>query len=176
MAFYNANKNAFEEIITSTQVKNIAVSDLLTIYRNHSPKIVLTKDNKDTLTYLKKNMFKIGLVTDGRSVQQRSKIKALGLECFFDDIIISEEFGSEKPNLNNFKYFTEKYGQATYLYVGDNVKKDFVAPNALDWYSICLIDNGLNIHTQNMDIKKEQAPDFKIHALKEVLDVLKQIS
>ncbi|WP_299782684.1 HAD family hydrolase [uncultured Formosa sp.] len=175
MTFYNDKKNTFEEIITSTQVKNITVSDLLTIYRNHSPYIVLSKENKETLTYLKANMFKIGLITDGRSTQQRNKIKALGLEHFFDDIIISEEFGSEKPNTNNFKYFNDKYGEATYLYIGDNVKKDFIAPNTLNWYSVCLLDNGVNIHTQDMNLSKEQSPVFKINVLKDIKNVLCEI-
>ena len=35
-----------------------------------------------------------------------------------------------------------------FTYVGDNLNKDFVAPHALGWTTICLRDDGRNIHKQ----------------------------
>ncbi|PNW26356.1 HAD family hydrolase [Formosa algae] len=175
MQFYSDGENAFQSIITSTQVKGITIKDLLLLYRQHSPDISLSVDNKEALQYLKAHTHKIGLVTDGRSVQQRSKIVALELEDYFDDIIISEEFGSEKPNPNNFKYYNDKYGQGQYIYVGDNVKKDFIAPNALGWHSVCLLDNGKNIHTQHINLTAAQTPKYKIKTLIELKQILNQI-
>jgi putative hydrolase of the HAD superfamily len=37
----------------------------------------------NVLNYLKDNINQMGLITDGRSVQQRHKLKALGIEDFF---------------------------------------------------------------------------------------------
>ncbi len=45
----------------------------------------------------------------------------------------------------------DKYPNAYYCYVGDNLSKDFVAPNQLGWDSICLIDHGNNIFKQDFE-------------------------
>ncbi len=173
VSYYEGKKNVFKEIIIKNSIKNIDVSNLLKIYRNHIPNIILTNKNKELLDYFKKKALKVGLITDGRSVQQRSKIKVLGLLDFFDDVIISEEFGSEKPSINNYKFFIDKYGNSyKYIYIGDNTKKDFQTPNKLGWSTICLLDNGKNIHKQSFNYEKEKLPDFIVNNLTEVKDLL----
>jgi putative hydrolase of the HAD superfamily len=174
---YYKGDNPFAEVLRAFQPSNTDIPDLLQLYRHHAPNITLSQESKNLLTYLKANVYKIGLITDGRSTQQRSKIKALGLEPYLDDIIISEEFGSEKPNPNNFKFYETKYDSTrNYVYIGDNTKKDFVAPNSLGWTSICLLDgSSLNIHKQNFDLASQFLPHFKINHFSEVSNILKQI-
>ncbi|MDO6759410.1 HAD family hydrolase [Tamlana sp. 2_MG-2023] len=168
-SFYENDLNAFEEILKYYKLEKFSALDLVQIYRNHEPSISLTKDIQELLTRLKKHTYKIGLITDGRSVQQRSKLKALNLLDYFDDIIISEEFGSEKPSSLNFEYYVNKYGaDFKYFYVGDNTKKDFIAPNQLGWTSVCLKDVGQNIHNQDFDISEEQKPKHLIESLESV--------
>ena len=115
----------------------------------------------------------MGLLTDGRSVQQRNKINALKLNAWFSEIIISEEFGSEKPNMNNYKYFEKIFGDGTYYYIADNINKDFISPNNLGWTTICLKDNGLNIHKQDVSlIDKKYLAKYTIHKLSKVLNIV----
>ena len=46
-----------------------------------------------------------------------------------------------------------------FTYVGDNPRKDFIAPNALGWQTVCLKDDGRNIHRQRVDdIEKRMMP------------------
>lgn len=117
---------------------------------------------------------RIGLITDGRSVQQRNKIEALGLLRWIDenDTIISEEFGSEKPTTENYLYLMKRYPDChDFTYVGDNVKKDFIAPNALGWNSICLRDDGRNIHKQGSEeLATAMKPKRWIESFAEVID------
>jgi putative hydrolase of the HAD superfamily len=47
------------------------------------------------LKQLKANGYKLGLITDGRSIHKEIKIKALNIEKYFEYILISEEFGTE---------------------------------------------------------------------------------
>lgn len=148
--FYD-EKNVFEAIIKKYNL-SIGIDKLLIVYRNHKPNLKLSKDRKKVLDELKERGIAIGLITDGRSKQQRSKIGALQLENWMSEIVISEEFGSEKPNINNYKHFENLFGNANYYYVGDNIKKDFIAPNKLGWTTVCLKDNGLNIHPQNASL------------------------
>ncbi|MDO7136448.1 MULTISPECIES: HAD family hydrolase [Algibacter] len=175
-SYYNG-ANPFQTVLDFVQSEEITISALLDIYRNHEPNIILTESHQDILTYLKTNVYKIGLITDGRSIQQRSKLKALGLTEYFDDIIISEEFGSEKPNVKNFNFYLDKYGENyKYIYIGDNTKKDFIAPNALNWISICLRDSGENIHKQTFDLEKKLKPLFVINSLKQIPEILKKLN
>ncbi|MFC4688709.1 HAD family hydrolase [Epilithonimonas pallida] len=118
---------------------------LLTLYREHFPDINLRDGVKDILNKLKDENIKMGLLTDGRSVTQRNKIKALDIENYFDKIIISEEFGSEKPDKKNYNVFLEPGYE--FFYIADNPKKDFITPNLLGWKTIMIEDNeGKKIH------------------------------
>lgn len=151
LAAYLNGENAFECLDRFLDI-NLPISEYLQIYRNHKPRISLSEKVEQTLDMLKSTGYIIGLITDGRSVQQRNKIKALGLSRWIanEDIVISEEFGSEKPSLANYEYFMKRYPECgDFTYVGDNLQKDFIAPNALGWTAICLLDDGRNVHKQD---------------------------
>ncbi len=144
----------------------IPVVDYLAMYRTHRPDIYLEEDVVATLDALKTAGHTIALITDGRSVQQRNKMAALGLNRWIDDgdIVISEEIGSEKPAEANYRWVMERHPEAErFVYVGDNPAKDFIAPNRLGWTSVCLIDNGENIHPQRFDDALPLAqPQYKV--------------
>jgi len=112
-------------------------------------------------------------LTDGRSVQQRNKIEALNLNQWFTEIVISEEFGSEKPNINNYTHFENTFGHGNYYYIADNLSKDFISPNKLNWTTICLKDSGQNIHKQNAEILDDiYLPKHTISSFKRILDII----
>ncbi len=157
LAAYHEGLNAFEELNKFLGLE-LPVSDYLYIYRNHKPKIALSDDVVRMLDSLKEQSVRIGLITDGRSVQQHNKIEALGLRRWIDDadIVVSEEFGSEKPALANYEYFMKRYPEChDFTYIGDNSGKDFIAPNTLGWMTICLKDDGRNIHRQEVGNKDD---------------------
>lgn len=164
-SLYTNKQNVFKILINL--YSDFSVEELLEIYRNHYPLISLVDGAKEILEYAKSKGYSIGLISDGRSVTQRNKLKALAIEDFFDKVIISEEFGSAKPDERNFKYFMEdKF--AEYIYVADNLRKDFVTPNRLNWISICLMDRGWNIHPQSFVNDIEYLPKLKIEKLIEL--------
>ena len=93
------------------------------------------------LKTLRKQGYLLGVITDGRPEGQRAKIKALGLEAMVDHIIVTDEFGGveyRKPNPIAFEKMRERFGTeySKMCYVGDNVNKDFVAPQQLGMRSI----------------------------------------
>lgn len=160
---YLDGKNAFKEVVNHYHL-NCSIEALLHIYRNHKPNISLDNETRHMLQTLKQNSI-LGIISDGRLFQQMNKINALGLLDFIerDNILISEEFGYKKPSEEPYKYFMDKYPNSTYTYIGDNTEKDFIAPNELGWKTICLIDNGQNIHKQNFSLPKEKLPKVKIN-------------
>ena len=162
---------AKEDVIDAIFLKYclpLAKEELQNIYNHHKPHLVLPHPTRLLFDRLKEQGAVLGLITDGKSEIQWNKIISLGLMRFFDkkNIIISEEFGSEKPNENNFLYFEKEYPNSDYYYVSDNTEKDFVAPRKLGWTSICLLENEIkNIHKQDFVLDKNKCPDYCISEL-----------
>ncbi len=150
---YKKKENVFEWVLSKygNKIPEMTKETLLDTYRNHLPEINLSEDIRLFLDRVHSEGAGMGLITDGRSVTQRNKLKALQVLDYFDDLIISEEFGTEKPNPANFLYFEEKYPGKKFYFFGDNTIKDFVMPEKLGWTSICIMDAGENIHRQNID-------------------------
>lgn len=145
-SLFRSKINVFEFVAHSY---NIEIETLIEIYRNHHPNIKLFDGVIEVFDNIKSKNGKIGIITDGRANTQRAKIESLGILNYIDSIIVSDEIGSEKPNVANFKAIENSLSGAVYYYIADNLKKDFIAPNFLGWKSVALIDNGKNIHCES---------------------------
>ena len=88
------------------------------------------------------------------------------------DILISEETGFEKPSDEPFRHFMERYPSRTYYYIGDNPAKDFVSPNRLSWTTVCLLDDGRNIHPQDFSLSQQMLPQHRISQLSEIENII----
>jgi putative hydrolase of the HAD superfamily len=164
----NNRENWIEQIIDGSN-NQITLQIVLDIYRNHFPSIQLYNDAKVFLEKLLSQGTEMSLITDGRSITQRNKLKALGIETFFKNIVISEEVNSEKPSEYNFRMVMDNKIAENYIYIADNPKKDFITPNKLGWTSICLLDRGQNVHKQNFNISNEYLPLFSISSFEEII-------
>jgi putative hydrolase of the HAD superfamily len=149
---FKAKENVFDWIAFNYAQKDNTISTpyLLKLYREHQPEIKLSEETKKFLERLKEGNISSGLITDGRSITQRNKLKSLGLTHYFKDVIISEEFGSEKPDEKNYLFFKNKYPENNFYFIGDNTSKDFIVPLKLGWFTICLKNKGMNIHEQKI--------------------------
>lgn len=165
--------NAFEAV--KEQRSDAEIDKMIEIYRNHKPQISLPRDTKLTLDYLH-SKYTLALVTDGRSVGQRNKIEALALERYFapEDIIISEEFGSDKHSAANFKAIEKNHpGAESYFYIGDNPEKDFYQPNLLGWHTIMLEDvNHVNIHRQDNAPSIDHIAQYAVESLSDAIAII----
>lgn len=162
-------------LLAKFQIDNIDISELVSIYRYHTPKLRLNTQTKEMLEEFQKRGIIMGIITDGRSQTQRNKVKALGLEKYFapENIIISEEIGCEKTMPEPFRKFVSRYPNASqFVYIGDNPKKDFYCPNLMGWQTIMLIDKGLNIHVQNGELSKLHAPQIKLKEINKLLEII----
>lgn len=169
---WQQGRDVFKQIVEERN-QEVSISELLHQYRVHKPNISLDNDTKELLEHLSKENV-LGIITDGRSETQRNKVCALGLEQIISwgNILISEETGFEKPNEQPYLHFMVEYPNYSYYYVGDNTSKDFIAPNQLGWTSICLLDNGRNIHRQSFCTSKQGQPQVQISTLSQLLSLL----
>lgn len=107
----------------------------LRIYRYHNPEIHFYDGVKELIQRIRKTK-KVGIITDGRPEGQKAKIEALGLNGLIDKIIITDELGGieyRKPNPLAFEMMQNIFGYnySKMCYIGDNIKKDGVAPETL---------------------------------------------
>lgn len=168
--WYQNKENVFTKL--GDRYINAELSLLKNMYRNHFPDFESLWECRQMLANLKNDGHLLGLITDGFSVTQRNKIRALNIEDLFDQIVISEEFGSEKPHEKNYCVF-HKFNTDNYMYVADNVSKDFITPNRLGWTTVCLLNQGSNIHSQDFDKDSIYLPQHKIKSLMDLNTIIK---
>ena len=141
----------------------------------HSTKIaylVPFPDTVPTLLKLRDFGYKLGVITDGIAVKQWEKLIRLGLQHFFDVVVISEEINKKKPNSQVFKIATKKIGckPEEAIMVGDRIDKDILGANRVGMTTI-QIRKGK--YRGQIPRNPDEEPDYVISSLKEILEILK---
>ena len=151
------------------------VLNLVYIYRFHTPNISLYDDVLDTLTRLKEENYKLGIITDGRALVQKNKIDALNLNEIFDVIILTDALGSDfwKPSVVPYQIALDLLNSAPNesCYIGDDSFKDFLGPKSLSMKSIQVQ------YEEEIDYWKKRGfnqtkPDYTVKSLKDIFDYL----
>lgn len=129
----------------------------------HNVKFALLRlfpDTMSTLIYLKKNNYQLGVISNGLTIKQWEKLIRLGLYHFFDDVVTSQEAGSEKPDSKIFQLALDRMGcQANKsVMVGNKFTEDILgATNA--GMSAILVNSKLTdaekeqIKTEGLDVE-----------------------
>jgi len=114
---------------------------MIEVFRTHTPRIALTRDADRAIHRLGQHL-KLGLISDGFLVAQQAKVRALGLEQRLDAIVLTDQWGRPywKPHPRAFETIARclHVTPQSCVYVADNPRKDFVAPNALGWTTIMI--------------------------------------
>lgn len=165
--------------LQSTPAAIATVDDYLDIYRTTRPSLQLPKSTVSALERLREMGVTLGIITDGRHITQWNKIEALGLEKYIDhnNIIISDDIGYDKHSHRPFAELAGRIGAQRYIYVGDNLTKDFHYPRILGWTAVMLRDiDSLNIHRQDLEATEgAYRPDLIIDNLNELIPLCQQL-
>lgn len=144
-SYFEAGKQAIDEYIAEIHQEE-KKNECLRVYRNQMPDITLYEGVAEMIENLKSRGIKVGIITDGRPEGQRNKLIALGLDKMIDDIIITDELGGiqfRKPCDIAFRIMQTRWKlpYEQIVYVGDNINKDFQAPQQLGlkyiWFDNC---------------------------------------
>jgi len=126
------------------------ITELIEVYRNHTPNITLPADSQQVLSELNTKLT-LALLTDGFLPAQKLKVNALGIEKYFKQILYTEELGRQfwKPSPAGFEKILHDLNAdpQNATYVADNQQKDFIAPNKMGIATIQLI-RPAQLHTE----------------------------
>ena len=151
--------------------KNYVKDTLVPAYRFHAPIIKPYLDVRSTISKLKKLGHKIALLSDGWHKVQQKKFDALCLNEFFDKVIFTDNLGKDawKPSKIGFQILLEYFNLESHdaIYVGDNIEKDFIAPNALGMQSV-RISRPNTEHYQKFSTEAIKNPTHEITSLSEL--------
>ena len=173
------HKTAFNETLDAFRISYDSgyISKLVDALRRHSPQITLPADSRAVLEELKRS-YQLALITDGFLPAQKLKARALDIEKYFDYAVFTEELGREcwKPSTVAFEKMLKDLSlrPEQCVYVGDNLIKDFIAPNKLGFKSIQMVrQNGF--HTSSAPEEMARA-HYRIERLSELPKLLERIS
>ena len=126
-------------------------------YKMNQQKLQMSDITISILELAKKNNVKLGIITNGPSEHQWSKVKALGVEKWIDkeNIIVSGDYGINKPDVRIYEIMQEKLQlpNDSLYYIGDSLENDIVGANNAGWKSIW-INRYKKKLPENIDIYK----------------------
>jgi putative hydrolase of the HAD superfamily len=158
-AVANGEQDWLGYLIRHADLPSSTRESLLWAYRLHTPAITLSPDWLRLLQRLESEGRAILVLTDGRSMTQRLKLKALGLGHL--PALISDDWGGgDKRDPLRFHEVMRLHPEGGWLYVGDNPQKDFIVPRELGWRTVGLRTGERGIHSQvQPQLGPEHQPD-----------------
>lgn len=145
-------------------------------YRSHEPvRLPMADGVEETVKELSDRGVIMAVITDGRSVTQRNKIKALGLDRYVpaENVWISEETGRDKHSPDSFVEVVRKYPEArSFFYVGDNELKDFHQANLLGWTTVKVPYHSDNVHPDTNESDPIKKATVEIRDFKDILKII----
>jgi len=157
---------ACEQLNLAPEVK----TSFLWIYRLHLPTIQLANGVENLVSQLLNFQANIAILSDGRSITQRLKLLAVGLESL--PLFISEDYQSTKPEKDRYVLVEERWPRCKYVYIGDNASKDFVAPRARNWLTYGARWISPRVHHSSFDVPVSHQPHQWLHSPSQVIPLI----
>lgn len=154
-----------------TGLKPAVKESLLWMYRLHLPDIKLSENCSESLEKIKSAALAVAVLTDGRTVTQKFKLASLGLSHY--PAYVSEDYGSAKPSVDRFQAIQKDFPAEKYIYVADNIQKDFLGCKPLGWVGIGMRGNDRNIYSQlTQGLPEAALPDYWVNSWEELTELL----
>lgn len=162
----------FDRLIDRYDLSPDVVDELVDAYHDATGTLPTYPETKRVLRRLKKD-YSIGLVTDGRGGE--GKLDRLGIREYFDAVVVipSTDYTSKR----NTAVFDDILSALSHeptetMYVGDDPRFDFSAPNELKMYTVRL-RRGRFVDLEPETRRDE--PDYEIDRLDELFDLLETL-
>ena len=124
----------YQQLVTEFELDPISGTMLLEDYEeNFHHSCIGFAGLQEMLNTLKKEGYKLGIITNGRDLFQQKTIKALGIVEMFEVVLISEREGVRKPDREIFERGLKALGvlAEAAVFVGDNPQADIEGAQAV---------------------------------------------
>ena len=142
------------------------------VYMGAQYRIQLSQVMKDLLGNLR-NHVSIGIITNGDSVHQRKKIRALDVSPWIPDshIIVSGDYSFCKPNVRIFREMEQRLQMSPkeLLYIGDAFDLDIAGAYGAGWHSVWF-NHRRRTHPDVVCV----APDIEAHSEEDLFTAVRQ--
>lgn len=117
--------------------------------------------------------YRLGLITNGFTEQQRGKLARFGWESRFDAAVLSGELGVMKPHTAIFDHTLSALGLGAQevVYVGDHYETDVVGALAAGWRAIWFCPAPTGRPENAVGSRVENRADWTISSLAELLRI-----
>ncbi|MDQ0219717.1 HAD family hydrolase [Peribacillus cavernae] len=159
----------YQQLVQEFEIRGLTWEALLQDYLNHFKNSCVAFPNLNKmLDELKGKSISLGIVTNGKGPFQMDNIRALGIEHYFNAILVSEWEGIKKPDPQIFRRAIERLHVTPdeCLFVGDHPENDVkAAKNA-----------GLTGIWKKDDQWKNVQADFVVEDLLEISFIMDRIT
>jgi putative hydrolase of the HAD superfamily len=134
----------YQSLVSEFSIKNITWQDLLQDYETQFIYSCVPFPNLlSTLDKLKTEGYFLGMITNGLGVFQSLSIQGLGIQDYFQSILISEIEGVRKPDAEIFYRALKKLGTTAEqsVFVGDHPTVDILGAKNIGMKAIWKRDN-----------------------------------
>ncbi|HFI0291705.1 TPA: HAD family hydrolase [Streptococcus suis] len=164
-------KNALQ--LHGIQISNNDALQFQKDYSNFQNDIELSRNIEGLFEFLTSNDVIIGIISNGPSKHQWSKISNLNLERWIpkERMIISSDVGFAKPNKKIFDLAQciVSSSDHDFYYVGDSFLNDIIGAKQAGWHSIWYN------HRKRIADNESVASDFVVENEEELIHLLKEI-
>jgi putative hydrolase of the HAD superfamily len=128
----------------------------------------LFDDAEELFVAAQDNGVRLGLVTNGASDVQREKLRVLGIEHWFDVLVVSGEVGVAKPDASVFQIalYQLRVRPESAWHVGDSLRADVGGARAAGVIAVWLNRNG------GIRGEGDPLPDLEVPSLRDLAQLL----
>lgn len=165
-------KYAFNDLFTAIGFDGVPhLKKILELFGACQPKLQLFDNVFEVLTSLK-DAYRLALLTDGYEKVQHFKVRELGLNNFFEEILVTFTLGEEnrKPSVMPYQIMLEKLGLEPFecVYVGNDPNRDFLACKKIGMKSL-RINQG---DYKDLFLGRDYDADFCIDNILGIMDLI----
>lgn len=134
----------YQQIVAEFDIIHVTWEELLQDYITEFKDACVPFPNLNyMLEGLRNNNLVLGMITNGRGQFQMNNIKALGIEDYFETILISEWVGMKKPEPIIFQQALKELDvlPSESIFVGDHPLNDIIAANMVGMKTVWKKDN-----------------------------------
>jgi putative hydrolase of the HAD superfamily len=159
------NELLLQEGIKSDSLRGQQAKVIAHIYRGVSRnRLQLYPDVKRVLNELQCD-YRLALISDAQSCYALPEIRAVGLEGYFNPVVISSHYGFRKPDSRLFQKALDSMNlkPADVIWVGNDMFRDIFGASLLGIRNIFIDSN------QGAKSYKDVAPDYRVQQFEDVL-------